>query len=224
MVSPSSTTSAPWRYLPPGSARRTGRCSTRLIPGHEPYFAYLLTNSSHEPFDSVSRFQPDPRFADVSPRRLRDYFVSFAYVDAELSRLVSRLLADGRTTVIIVGDHTPFNTKTDVPLVAGPTFQTCVLHRDGVRLEFVPLLIVTPDGRRYREPAAAVSALDVAPTILAAAGGEWHYATTGDNLLSLPFANPCIPFAGRSYPRTELYQWAAQTAGWTAAAPPPPTP
>ena len=198
--------------------------ATRLAAGHGPYFAYLLTNSSHEPFNSVPRFRPDPRFADVSPRLLRDYCVSFAYVDAELSRLVPQLLADGRTTVILVGDHTPFNTRTDVPLVAGPTFRTCALHRDGVRLEFVPLLIVTPDGRRYREPAAAVSFLDVAPTILAAAGGEWRYATDGDNLLSLPFTNPCIRFAGRSYPRTELYQWAAQTTGGAAAESPRSTP
>ena len=72
--------------------------------------------------------------------------------------------------------------------------------------EFVPLIISTPDNKKFKETNSVASFLDISPTILSAAGIEFTVKTNGVNLLDLPDELPEIPFKEKLQDRSELYE------------------
>lgn len=164
-----------------------------------PFFSYIITMSSHEPFRNVDNYHTDERFEGVEPEMTRCYLKSMAYVDRTLERFINNIRKEYPDSFIyIFGDHTPYVLK------KGP-FRKSSLEMDDRNFEFVPLFIMTPDSTVHRETEKAVSLLDLAPTILASAGISGGINSYGENLLTSHLTNK-IPLSGKYYDRKLLFE------------------
>jgi len=86
------------------------------VKGEKPFFAYIATNTPHEPFiapeedarpyrDAVVKFPKDPRFfgQKLDPERMAHYFGMIANLDRNLGRFLARLKEWGieRDTLVV---------------------------------------------------------------------------------------------------------------------------
>jgi lipoteichoic acid synthase len=164
----------------------------------EPFFYYLITMSSHEPFELVKQYYADKRFNSIPGRLSRDYLVSMAYVDRTIKQFVKEVWTiRPNTCIFIYGDHTP-------GIRAGYYGQSALTFQNQY-LEFVPLIICVPKAPPYREDTKAVSFVDVGPTVAEAAGIPANLITAGTNLLEYPIDSGMIDFRGKSLKRTALF-------------------
>jgi|WetSurMetagenome_2_1015567.scaffolds.fasta_scaffold04717_2 lipoteichoic acid synthase len=171
----------------------------RIASQPEPFFHYIITMSSHEPFTLVRPFYGNKDFDGIKNESTRDYFNVISYVDRELKRFISEVRAARPNAFFFVyGDHTP--------VIRKDIYKRASFMADGFVFEFVPLLVVTPDSTVYRETSGAATFLDVAPTMLAAAGIPYTLRTAGTNLLNFPLANGAVFYRGNAYSRAELYR------------------
>ena len=112
-------------------------------------------------FDPHAAYRPPPRFSDAEP-----YQGEIAYVDEQIGRLLrglARLDAWSRRLVVITADHGE-SLGEHGEATHGVFLYQATLH--------VPLVVAGPGwpaGRRVKAPASLV---DVAPTLLAAAGAR----------------------------------------------------
>lgn len=170
---------------------------SRLDSATTPYCAYFITMSSHEPFIFVDNYYSNPRFRSVRDERTRHYFTSLAYVDSLVADHVTRLRSRRPNTYVFVfGDHSP--------RVASRDFREASLRHEGATFEFVPIYVLGPGVRPRTERARAASLLDIAPTLLRAAGVEFAITTWGQDLLSDTLTNQ-VPFRGDIHSREELF-------------------
>jgi phosphoglycerol transferase MdoB-like AlkP superfamily enzyme len=163
----------------------------------QPFFAHVITMSSHFPYNSVAQYYEDTRFNDIPAKEARSYFNSMSYVDKALEGFVESLRQMDNTTIIIYGDHAASR-------MVGQHFTAAKFSIRTNVLEFVPLLIITPAGTIYRERQHIATFLDVAPTVLDIAGIGCTYATNGQSLLSPPIKDSEIPLRGSLYLRSYL--------------------
>lgn len=178
-------------------------CET-LRQAEKPFFAYVITMSSHEPFDSVYHYYRDPRFEGVRDKTVKNYFNSMSYVDKSLEAFVQEIRAGyGDTFIIITGDHAPNILKDE--------YRQASFNDDNRFFEFVPLMIITPEGSAYRESSKAASFLDIAPTVLEASGAGGSLRTNGKNLLDRAEAGGPIPYRGGAFDRTLLFKKALKS-------------
>ena len=177
-----------------------------------PFFYYLITMSSHEPFTNVLHYFHNERFQDIDQELTRNYFTSISYVDKELREFlayVNKYAPD--TYVFIYGDHTPY-------VINDGPYRRAMAPLDGKDMEFVPLFIVTPGHTKYREQNRVASYLDLAPTLLAASGASASMLTPGTDLLRTPLQADLISHRGHEYSRQTLFDLIAETrASGTAA-------
>ncbi len=176
----------------------------RAAAAKPPFFHYLITLSSHEPFDYLPEAERSPLFADVPDALARHYLESMAYADRALAEAWPDLTRRKNTYLLVFGDHASCLPARGDQGAAGPVFRATA-RPDGQLLEFVPLIIVSPRGERGREDRLAASFLDIAPTVLAAAGAPGKIRTPGADLLARPLADGPVPFAGRKYLRSFLF-------------------
>ncbi|MDD5167247.1 MAG: LTA synthase family protein [Syntrophales bacterium] len=171
----------------------------KLRSEKEPFFYHIITMSSHEPFTNVKHYFHDDRYDDIDHALIRNYFNSISYVDKALGEFVSEARKISKDTYFFIyGDHTP-------PLVTDGPLHYVATVSNGRKYEFVPLFIITPKGRVYREAGKAACFLDIAPTILSLSGFPITYRTEGVNLLEYPIPDSSIPYQGNSYKRDFLY-------------------
>ncbi len=176
----------------------------KLGQSNRPFFDYIITMSSHEPFTNIKHYYRTNQFDDVTPELARNYLMSINYVDHTLRSFVTQALNEYPDTyVFIYGDHTPY------AINSGPFHRAHILL-DDKDFEFVPLLILTPRGDVKYESEKSASFLDIAPTALAASGITYHLNTYGENLMT-PLHRE-IPFRGNFYSREILYHEAKITA------------
>lgn len=145
------------------------------------------------------------------PGTADDYARCLRYTDRAIERLVSAFLArfpDG--VVVLYGDHTGC---IDADGYASPTGK-----RDGVKWEFVPIIVLGRDVPARRVDIAG-SQLDVQRTILAAAGWSGSAPSWGMDLIDPRAAATPLRFHGRMYDRAEIGAW-AKTLGRRLARPP----
>lgn len=165
----------------------------------EPFFYYVITMSSHVPFENVKRFYNNDSYSDIKDELVRNYFNSMSYVDRSIGNFVSRIMAENKNTYILIwGDHTPG--------IKSKMYKQASFISDNKYFEFVPLFIITPDGRTYMEKEKAATFLDIAPTILNSAGVPFSIETYGENLLEPSAPEKDIPFRGDSYERKQLFK------------------
>jgi lipoteichoic acid synthase len=172
---------------------------TRLMTQKEPFFYYIITMTSHEPFTLARPYYQNNFYSGVKNEATRDYFNVMSYVDRELQEIVRSIRSSHPNTYLFIfGDHTP--------IIRKDVYRRASLIYDYRVFEFVPLFIIAPDGRAFRESARVASFVDIAPTMLAAGGIPYSLHTTGTNLLDAPLANGIISYRGGVYSRSDLFR------------------
>jgi arylsulfatase A-like enzyme len=83
---------------------------------------------------------------------------------------------------------------------------------DGRYFEFVPMMVLTPDGKVRKETKEVASFLDVAPTVLETSGISYDFMSDGQVLTGDSLESGDLPFRGGSYGRQLLFNYAAATA------------
>ncbi|HUI92559.1 MAG TPA: LTA synthase family protein [Chitinivibrionales bacterium] len=171
----------------------------KLRAQQEPFLYYIITMSSHEPFNLVNPYYRSPQFKTGTDQHTLNYFNSLSYVDKELRGLIASIRKlRPNSYIFMYGDHTPI---TDV----GSYKKASFLYDDRL-FEFVPLFIITPDSLVYHENECVPSFVDVAPTALYASGIPFRMRARGVNLLDLPLQDGVLSMRGSTYSRAELFQ------------------
>jgi lipoteichoic acid synthase len=172
---------------------------TRLLTQPSPFFYYIITMSSHEPFTLARPYYQNNFYSGVKNEATRDYFNVMSYIDRELQEIVRSITSSHPNTFLFIyGDHTP--------IIRKDVYKRASFISAGMVFEFVPMFIVTPDSRIYRESSCAASFVDIAPTMLAASGIPYIFQTSGANLLNAPLKNGVIFYRGNTYTRADLFK------------------
>lgn len=164
----------------------------------EPHLSYIITMTSHSPFTNVNNCTDNAEYNDIPEKIVAQYFKSLNYVDGCIKNFIENYRAFDRDSYIIIfGDHTP-SVKED-------EYWQSSLYENNTYYEFVPIIIITPDNKKYTEAKAVASFLDIAPTVLNAAGVKFNIRSDGTNLLNLSAAADPIPYLGKLYEREKLF-------------------
>ncbi len=164
----------------------------------EPWFAYVITMSSHGPFNFFPAEDVGADFKSVSNDSVRGYYRSLTYVDHALEQLLADESIRNHSYIFIFGDHAP-------PIPAGD-YVSAVLNRGRPPRTFVPLVILTPDRHHFRGDQRVASFLDLAPTIFKASGIGGDYNSDGDDLLEPAELPDVIPWPGGALNRKVLFR------------------
>lgn len=143
----------------------------------QPFFAYLVTLSSHTPFVLPKGEKPGLEIKDSVDEETANYYQIFNYVDRSFKAFLDELSTDsirGKTIFFIFGDHgrkVPGDEKDERRII------------DETIKNKVPLIILIPglEGMVIDEPA---SHGDIPPTILSILGLKYDGVLLGRNLLS----------------------------------------
>ena len=164
-----------------------------------PYYYHIITLTSHGPFNFVYNVYSDKRFTSIANREERDYFTSLAYVDKTLKASITRIRKiDPSAYIILYGDHSI--------KLKGDYYKTnSYLFTGGEKFEFVPLIIVTPDGVHYQEKENIASILDISATVLDASGYGGSIKSFGGSLLKPKKLPVTFPNDGKLYNRSEIF-------------------
>ncbi|MCU0608266.1 MAG: LTA synthase family protein [Chitinispirillaceae bacterium] len=172
---------------------------SRLPHVKQPFLAYCITMSSHEPFTLITPYYRNKRFSDIREGTVRNYYNSINYVDHLLARFIPAIQKSCPNTIIMIyGDHTPTMPKC--------AYRKAVVKKNDRLFEFVPLFIITPETLVYREKKCAASFLDIAPTVLALTRCTDTIRSYGANLLEFPVQDRVIPFRKGLFSRKTLYR------------------
>jgi len=175
----------------------------KLKTAKQPFFFYIITMSSHEPFTFIEPYFRTKKFDGIKDARSKNYLTCLAYVDGVLKKFIGMIQSQYPDTYIIIfGDHTPGIFK--------GYYRQASLRFNDIYFEFVPLFIITPDNRVHYEKKRAVSFLDIAPTILAASNRPYEIKSFGMDLLADTAEWKPVPFRGQLYKREFLYKMISQ--------------
>lgn len=135
----------------------------------EPYYAYLVTLTSHGPFD----FEGLPHslnLGDLEGTQVGHYLQAVHYTDQAVGRFLERLKEEGileNAVLAVYGDHTGVNrNSTGFTELLGLQDEVA-LHRAENR---VPLMIRLPGGAEAGDRTQPVGQADLAPTLAALLG------------------------------------------------------
>ncbi|NLG19162.1 MAG: LTA synthase family protein [Fibrobacter sp.] len=164
----------------------------------DPFFYYVITMSSHEPFTFTRSYYHTTWFDDISEKKVQNYFKCMSYIDSTLKSVIQEIRTHKPNTVIMIyGDHTP-------GIKDGPYTQAS-FKESGIYYEFTPLFIITPDNRKYSEKKRVASFLDIAPTVLSITGNSHGIHSYGVNLLEPQDNFRAVPFRGTMLEREKLF-------------------
>lgn len=174
------------------ASRWIGQDTTR------PWYIHLVTMTSHEPFALHRALKLGYGYPSTA---LGDLLSSFRYVDSTTGSFLDSVRADGRTWVLLFGDHAP-----PQDFVKG--FTSTVLRQKGTAHEFVPLLVLPPPGhpRILLDSTIVASTLDILPTVASLSGVSESIHAFGLDLLA-PFPTAAIlpePTTGLPMDRRQL--------------------
>lgn len=165
----------------------------------KPFLSYTITMTSHTPFTNARSYYNNSSYDSIENERVKNYFNSISYVDESIYNFVTLIREKYKNSYIfIIGDHTP---DVDYNEYHQASF---TMQQD--YFEFVPLIIITPDNKKYTETKEVASFIDIAPTILYATNSSFTYKSDGANLLDFHEVRGDIPFKGNMYNRADLYK------------------
>ncbi|WP_242836629.1 LTA synthase family protein [Clostridium sp. BNL1100] len=163
-----------------------------------PFYTHVITMTSHGPFESARHYYNNKAYDDIENEIVQNYYNSFSYVDKSIKDFVEKIQAKySNTYIVIYGDHTPNVNSQDFA-------QASFIEGDKY-FEFVPMFLLTPDHKKYKEDSVVASFLDVSPTILATSKLSYNVKTDGRSLLDTETLPSNIPFKGGSFDRSWLY-------------------
>lgn len=164
----------------------------------QPFFTYAITMTSHGPFTNANGYYNNTCYDDVKNQVSRNYMNSLSYVDQSLENYINYIRTNYKNTYIFIwGDHTPDVNNSD--------YKQASYTASDRYFEFVPLIIVTPDNKVYKEEKIAASFIDIAPTVAEASGISYNIDSDGINLLANTNKENTITFRGRTFNRSDLY-------------------
>lgn len=167
---------------------------------NKPFVSYAITMTSHTPFINAQNYYNNSLYDGIEDETVKNYYNSFSYVDKSIEDYVSKIKAEYKNTYIfIIGDHTP--------CIENEWYKQSSFLMDNKYFEFVPLLIITPDNKVYKENNKVASFLDISPTILHASGIKFNIKSDGTDLINPDIAKDAapIPFKGSYYNRKQLF-------------------
>jgi lipoteichoic acid synthase len=171
---------------------------------NDPFIAYVISLTSHVPFDFARAVYSNKRYDDINDATVKNYFNSMSYVDQCLKDFIEKVRNEHKNSYIFIyGDHTPDINTT--------LYHQASFTMDGKYFEFVPLFILTPDNKKYKENKAVASFLDISPTILNASAIKFVLKSDGMNLLDRNSTLNTIPYNGSNYDRIVLFNKMAET-------------
>jgi lipoteichoic acid synthase len=171
----------------------------RINSVKSPFLSYIITMTSHGPFTNAGYYYHNNEYDDITDVTVKDYFNSLSYVDQSIKDFVLSVRSMQKdTNILIYGDHTPNVNKDGL-------FKQASFIYENKYFEFVPIFILTPDKKVYKETKKVASFLDISPTILNASGVPFKIKSEGLDLLQDPSGNNTIPFKGSNYDREFLY-------------------
>ena len=148
----------------------------QLKESSNPFIFYLITMSTHGPFNFVQNYFTNSTLESLDKENERNYLTSVNYLDKVLGEFINKVQNEFPQTVIVIyGDHTVDP--------AGDFYKpdTRFTYK-GKNYEYVPLFIITPDNDIYRENSNVVSFLDISPTLLYLSGNGGDIRTFGQIL------------------------------------------
>lgn len=164
----------------------------------QPFYSHIITMSSHMPFTNVLNYENNSFFSDIKDEKVRNYFNSMHYVDSAIKSFVEEIKAKYKNSYIfIMGDH--------LSGITSDEYTQSGFILDNRFFEFVPLFVVTPDSKAYKEQKETASFLDISPTVLNVSGIPFSVLSNGHNLLNLGEKANKIPYKQFSYDRDFLY-------------------
>ena len=165
--------------------------SERIDVTKKPFFALVITLSSHSPFDLPGKYR-SLIFKNIGNQALSNYFQSIHYTDTAIGFFLQKLQAKGilsNTVVAIYGDHDVLGGAAPRSIYySGPVLQKTVEGK-------VPFIIKIP-GVRHQKIAAVAGQVDIAPTlasIMGVSSKTYRIPVMGRNLLDTHRSFVVIP-------------------------------
>lgn len=173
---------------------------SKIMNEKKPFFYYVITMSSHGPFDHVLKEYgyTNKNIIDILSKNdsLGFYWNAMSYVDEALSNFVDFVLKNFEDThIIIIGDHTPNLSNSSIVLV------------NNERIEIVPFFFIPAKNSTYmgnEEIKYFMSQLDVLPTIIDVVGASGVLRTYGDSIFSIE--KDYIPYRNLRLDRKKLLE------------------
>ncbi|MDP4092958.1 MAG: LTA synthase family protein [Bacillota bacterium] len=164
-----------------------------------PFLNYIITMTMHAPFNNADYYYHEKNYQDLNDDLVARYFNSVSYTDKSINEFVTFIRENFKDTYIFIwGDHTPS--------IINDNYRQASYILDNKYFEYVPLLVITPDSKKYRENKMVISFLDIAPTILKASGVPFTIRSDGQDLLNGTDSSIKVPFKGHIYDRTILFE------------------
>jgi lipoteichoic acid synthase len=80
----------------------------KLTTQKSPFCYYIITMSSHEPFNLMQSYFSTKAYDDVKDEFLKRFLTAMTYIDGELGKFIGYLRKNTQNTYIFIyGDHTP---------------------------------------------------------------------------------------------------------------------
>jgi len=165
--------------------------ANRLAELKKPFFAYIITISTHTPFDFHPRKYDPPEFGDINSTLVKNYFSGIRFVDIAIARFLDILEQKGllqNTIVVLLGDHT---SKVNKQSYCAVDYIKEPIKDIGEYPEHVPLVFIYPEKQAEKIDKFCYPG-DVPPTIMDLLG--FHEDSTpwmGRSLFSKP-SSPII--------------------------------
>ncbi|MGM0603601.1 MAG: LTA synthase family protein [Bacillota bacterium] len=140
-----------------------------ISEAEQPFFAFLITVSSHTPFDFYPEEEKVDEFDDISSKFVRDYFNSMHFVDKSLNMFfqgLEKMDLLQETLVVIYSDHTADINKEEYS--SGGNF---IVQGNVKEPENIPLIFFHPDIKN-KVVGKSGTHTDIAPTLFDILGYE----------------------------------------------------
>ncbi|MCX8029388.1 MAG: LTA synthase family protein [Brevinematales bacterium] len=139
------------------------------------FFVYVITMSSHGPFNLVDKYYTNQIFNDINESITRAYFNSINYVDKVLSNFVTFVIKTiPNTLIVIFGDH--HSSVRD-----SQYYKRSVSYVNGKVIEIVPLFII---GDKKLAILTPMSQIDISLTTIHLSGIRARIRSKGENILN----------------------------------------
>ncbi len=161
------------------------RQSIEKIDPIKPFYGFLITLSSHHPYDYFSESGYDFDVGEYENTYLGNYLKAINYVDSSIGKLIDNLKKRGlydNTIVVIYGDHKAFTKDRSDQLTKFLGVENN--EYEWLKLQKVPLLIHIPNNDDGILIDKVCGQVDIMPTIANLMGFEANY-TLGKDILNI---------------------------------------
>lgn len=166
--------------------------------GKAPFFYYIITMSSHEPFNFIQSYYRNDTYDAIVDEPWRNYFAAMSYVDSQIKDFVEYVReTKSNTCIVIYGDH--------APIIKKSLYKRSSFISNANLFEFVPLYILTPGKTIYHENKNVASFLDIARTLLTASKIAFSIKSSGNDLLDSLHGQEKTTYNGTLYSRANLF-------------------